>query len=95
MELLLELLHNDCLQKSQQPSRKRSLSAYITELTLKQYELLGSLLLPEAATDRPRTVDLMSVIQKILFILVNGCAWRLLPKEYSPDSTVYYYYNYL
>jgi putative transposase len=32
-----------------------------------------------------------SVIQGILYILVSGCAWRLLPKEYPPYSTVYYY----
>lgn len=36
---------------------------------------------------------MMLVIQGILYILVSGCAWRLLPKEYPPYSTVYYYFR--
>jgi len=67
--------------------------AYTTELTLEQYELLDSLLPKAAATGRPRSVNLMSVIQGILYVLVSGCAWRLLPKQYPPYSTVYYYFR--
>jgi putative transposase len=67
--------------------------AYTTELTSEQYELLYSLLPPEKTTGRPRTVKMMLVIQGILYVLVSGCAWRLLPKEYPPYSTVYYYFR--
>jgi transposase len=67
--------------------------AYTTELTVEQYELLASLLPSEATTGRPRSVNMMLVIQGILYILVSGCAWRLMPKEYPPSSTVYYYFS--
>ena len=67
--------------------------AYTTELTIEQYELLSSLLPPATATGRPRTVNMMLVIQGILYILVSGCAWRLIPNEYPPYSTVYYYFR--
>jgi transposase len=67
--------------------------AYTTELTLEQYELLESLLPPETETGRPRTVNMMLVIQGILYVLVSSCAWRLMPKEYPPYSTVYYYFS--
>ena len=67
--------------------------AYSTELTLEQYELLASLLPPATKTGRPRTVNMMSVIQGILYVLVTSCAWRLMPKEYPPSSTVYYYFS--
>jgi transposase len=67
--------------------------AYTTELTSEQYELLDSLLPTAATTGRPRIVNLMSVIQGILYVLVSGCAWRLLPKQYPPSSTVYYYFR--
>ena len=67
--------------------------AYTTELTLEQYELLYSLLPPAKRTGRPRTVNMMLVIQGIFYVLVTGCAWRLLPKEYPPYSTVYYYFR--
>lgn len=58
--------------------------AYTTELTLEQcvaveprrYELLASLFTPETATGRPRTVNMMLVIQGILYVLVSSCAWR-------------------
>ena len=67
--------------------------AYTSELMLEQYELLVTLLPPTAATGRPRTVNLMQVIQAILYVLVSGCAWRLLPSSYPPPSTVYYYFR--
>ena len=75
--------------------------AYTTELTSEQcvaveprrHELLASLLPPETATGRPRTVNMMSVIQGILYVLVSSCAWRLMPKEYPHYSTVYYYFS--
>ncbi|WP_396134307.1 IS5 family transposase [Chamaesiphon sp. VAR_48_metabat_135_sub] len=48
---------------------------------------------PEIKTGRPRTVNMMLVIQGILYVLVSSCAWRLMPKEYPPSSTVYYYFS--
>jgi putative transposase len=67
--------------------------AYTSELTLEQYELLASVLPPAAPTGRPRRVNLMQVVQAILYVLVSGCAWRLLPPSYPPPSTVYYYFR--
>jgi putative transposase len=67
--------------------------AYDMELTLEQYELLETLISPNSSTGRPRTVNLMLVLQGILYVLVSGCAWRLLPKQYPPYSTVYYYFR--
>lgn len=67
--------------------------AYPSELTLEQYELFASLLNPDPKTGRPRSVNLMQVLQAILYVLITGCAWRLLPNEYPPYSTVYYYFR--
>lgn len=67
--------------------------AYTSELTLEQYELFEFLLPPAHQTGRPRSVNLMLVLQAILYVLVSGCAWRLLPNEYPPYSTVYYYFR--
>lgn len=67
--------------------------SYSTELTAEQYALFASLLHPSSKTGRPRSVDLMMVLQGILYVLVSGCAWRLLPREYPPASTVYYYFK--
>jgi putative transposase len=79
--------------KKQTSAIKEAMSiGYSTEITLEQYQLLEDLLPPKSETGRPRTVNLMLVIQGILFVLGSGCAWRLMPKEYPPHSTVYYYF---
>jgi putative transposase len=67
--------------------------AYASELTLEQYQLVASLLSRAHPTGRPGSVNLMLVLQAILYVLVSGCAWRLLPKTYPPYSTVYYYFR--
>ncbi|WP_072013797.1 transposase [Myxosarcina sp. GI1] len=51
---------------------------YTTQLIPKHYELLYSLLPSAKTTGRPRTVNMMWAIQGILYVLVTGCAWRLL-----------------
>ena len=67
--------------------------AYSSELTTDQWELLSSLLPASKPGGRPRHVNLKFVVQAILYLLVSGCAWRLLPKDYPPSSTVYYYFS--
>ena len=66
---------------------------YATELTPKQWQVLEPLLPPPKPTGRPRRVSLKRVIQAILYVLATGCAWHLLPKDYPPYSTVYYYFR--
>ncbi|HEY9879460.1 MAG TPA: transposase [Leptolyngbyaceae cyanobacterium] len=64
---------------------------YSSELTTAQWELLAPLPPVPKPTGRPRTVDLQQVVEAIFYVLMNGCAWYLLPKDYPPYSTVYYY----
>jgi transposase len=66
---------------------------YATELTAKQWQVLEPLLPPPKPTGRPRSVSLRLVMQAILYVLVTGCAWRLLPNDYPPYSTVYSYFR--
>ena len=56
--------------------------SYRTDLTDEQWELLRQLI-PEAKSGgRPRTVDMRGVVNAILYILVAGCAWSLLPHDF-------------
>src|SRR5215831_14066768 len=41
---------------------------------------------------RPREVELRRVVDAILYIVSAGCAWRLLPREFPPVSTVQGYF---
>lgn len=29
----------------------------------------------------------------IMYILKTGCQWRMLPKDFPPHNTVFYYFN--
>ncbi|HEY9880724.1 MAG TPA: IS5 family transposase [Leptolyngbyaceae cyanobacterium] len=67
--------------------------AYASALTTAQWELFAPLLPGPKPTGRPRTVDLQQVVSAIFYVLMSGCAWYLLPKDYPPYSTVYYYFR--
>ena len=68
---------------------------YPSDLTDAQWELLAPLLppaRPPGQRGRPRTTDLREVVNAIIYITRAGCAWRLLPHEFPPWSTVYEYF---
>ncbi len=67
--------------------------AYATELTLEQYELFESLLSPVAKSGRPRSVNNHAGAASDPVCPDQCCGWRLLPNEYLPYSTVYYYFR--
>ena len=41
---------------------------------------------------RPRESELRSVLDAILYIARTGCQWRMLPKDFSPFTTVQGYF---
>lgn len=66
---------------------------YPTDMTDEQWELIQSLLPPDKKTGRPRTTNLRAVVNAIFYIVVAGCAWRMLPKDFPPCKTVYHYFR--
>ena len=67
--------------------------SYPTDLTDEQWELLEALI-PKAKTGgRPRSTDIREVVNAILYILVAGCAWYLLPHDFPNFKTVYHYFR--
>ena len=67
--------------------------SYPTDLTNAQWKLLGPLLPPPKPGGRPRTVNLREVINAILYLLRSGCSWRMLPHDFPPWGTVWYYFR--
>jgi transposase len=47
---------------------------------------------PPKATGRPRSTVMCDVLDAILYIASAGCAWRMLPNDFPPVSTVRYYF---
>jgi len=65
---------------------------YASDLTDAEWKLIARLLPKPKRMGRPREVDLRSVLNAMLYILATGCQWRALPKDFSPFTTVQYYF---
>ncbi len=65
---------------------------YPTDLTDSQWNHIKDFFPLPASTGRPREVELRRIVNAILFLLLTGCQWRMMPKEYPKWQTVYYYF---
>lgn len=63
---------------------------YLTDLSDAEWARLEPLL-PVAHTGHPRHHSLRTIVNALLYVLRSGCAWRLLPHEWPPWQSVYYY----
>ena len=67
---------------------------YETDLTDAAWELVKPLLPAARHGGRPRTTDMRAIVNAIFYLLRTGCQWRLLPLQFPPWGTVYYYFRY-
>ena len=68
------------------------ITTYPTDLTDAEWRILRPLLPAPAHTGRPPT-DRRCILNGIRYLQRAGCAWRLLPHEFGPWSTVYGIYR--
>ena len=61
-------------------------------MTDAEWTLIEPYLPPVRPLGRPRRVDLREVVNAILYIAASGCAWRYLPKDFPPFTTVQFYF---
>ena len=66
---------------------------YPTDLTDRQWECIKKHIPPAKPGGRPRTLDMRAVINAILYIVVGGCHWRMLPRSYPKWKSVYHYFR--
>ena len=66
---------------------------YPSDLTDAHWTLLCPLLPPAPGGGRHRTIDLREVVNAILYVDKNGCAWRALPHDFPPEGTVRHYFH--
>ncbi|WP_251924419.1 IS5 family transposase [Salinibacter ruber] len=63
---------------------------YSSDLTDSQWKAIK----PYFQADRRRRHDLRrDILDAILYLLKTGCQWRMLPGEFAPWQTVYYYFR--
>jgi putative transposase len=66
---------------------------YPTDLTNWQWNCIKELIPPAKPGGHPRTLDMRSVVNAILYLVVTGCQWRMLPREYPAWQSVYTYFR--
>lgn len=71
--------------------RSKGSKPYPTDLTDSQWAILEPLIPDGKPGGRPRKADKRRVVEAILYQLRAGSAWRLLPHDFPPWQTVYYY----
>ena len=62
---------------------------YGSDLTDAEWKILEPLMPPPASTGRPRAWPMREILNAMFYVLRGGCAWRNLPKDFPPASTVY------
>lgn len=68
-------------------------ASYPSDLTNKEWLVLGPLIPLAKAGGRPRSVDIREVVNGIFYILRGGCAWRMMPNDLPKWKTVYDYFR--
>ena len=73
--------------------RTRAKRGYPSDLSDDEWRLIEPLLPGCARTGRPRTTDLRAVINALRYVVRSGCEWRMLPNDFPPYQTVYYWFR--
>ncbi|MBD0289482.1 MAG: IS5 family transposase [Flavisolibacter sp.] len=62
---------------------------YPTNVSDSQWQIIANYL----DTERNRKYDLREIVNAILYLVKTGCQWRMLPGDFAPWKTVYYYFS--
>ena len=66
--------------------------SYPTDVTDEQWGIREPLIPPPKAGGHPRTTDTREVVNAIFYVLRGGIPWRMLPNDFPPWQTAYYYF---
>jgi putative transposase len=61
---------------------------YPSDLTDREWDGIKDLIPPAKPGGHPRTLDMRAVVNAIMYLLVTGCQWRMLPREYPAWQSV-------
>ncbi len=66
------------------------MSNYPTNLTEKQWQVTKNIVEPQ---ERNRKSSVREILNGIFYVNKSGCQWRMLPSDFAPWQTVYYYFR--
>lgn len=64
---------------------------YPSDATDEQWAVLGALI-PPSHGGKPPEKDMRVVVNALFYRNRSGCQWRMLPREFGPWESVYYYF---
>jgi putative transposase len=67
--------------------------SYSTDLTDAQWECLEPHVPPPNNRGRPGAHSSREILNAVFYVLKSGCAWRLLPRNFPPWETVYWWFR--
>jgi transposase len=74
------------------PQYLRAGRRYASDVTDSEWALVAPFMPEQSRLGRPRTTDLRTVVDALLYMASTGCQWRQLPKDFPPYSTVQGYF---
>ena len=66
---------------------------YPTDLTDEEWSQIAPLLPCAPKRGRRRSVDLREILNAIRYMARSGGGWRMLPKDFPPWQTVYWWFR--
>lgn len=66
---------------------------YSTDLSDGEWECLETHVPAPNKRGRPRTHSTREILNAVFYVLKSGCSWRLLPKDFPPWETVYWWFR--
>ena len=66
---------------------------YPTDLSDEEWRCIRPHLPRPTVRGRPRLHGLRAVLNAVFYLLKRGCPWRLLPKDFPPWETVYWWFG--
>ncbi len=66
---------------------------YPNDVTDNQWEHIKDLIPAAKPGGRPRELDMRCVLNAILYVLVGGIQWKMMPREYPNGKSVYHYFR--
>jgi len=66
------------------------MKTYPSDLTESQWQVIEKIIDPN---QRKRKYSLFEIMNALLYITKGGIQWRMLPKNFAPWESVYYYYR--
>jgi transposase len=67
--------------------------AYPSDLTDVQWAMLEPLIPLPSLEGRTPIHERREIVNAIFYVLRSGCSWRMLPHEFPPCKTVYWYFR--